>query len=92
MNNCKICNDQPKEIFTQAGNTYICKPCMTNHGDTHNDKIGTYPNNFIPSDYYILINNNNLNSNINIPILKSEERVEEIMDDMLSIEDPKERA
>ena len=57
MNNCKICNDQPKEIFTQAYNTYICKPCMIKHGDTNNDKIGTYPNNYIPSDYYILINN-----------------------------------
>ena len=57
MRKCKICNDQPKEIFTQAGNTYICKSCMQKHGDTHNDKIGTYPNNYIPSDYYILINN-----------------------------------
>ena len=57
IKNCKICNDQPKEIFTQAYNIYICKPCMDKHGDTHNNKIGTYPNNYIPSDYYILINN-----------------------------------
>ena len=57
MQKCKICNDQPKEIFTQAGNTNICKPCMIKHGDTHNNKIGTYPNNYIPSDYYVLINN-----------------------------------
>jgi len=57
MNNCKICNDQPKEIFSQAGNTYICKPCMTKYADTHNEKIGTYPNNYIPSDYYNLIDN-----------------------------------
>ena len=59
MNNCKICNDQPKEIFSQAGYTYICKPCMQEHGGTHHEKIGTgeYPNNYIPSDYYVLIDN-----------------------------------
>ena len=87
MKKCKICNDQPKEIFTQSGNTYICKPCMTKHGDTHNDKIGTYPNNYIPSDYYILVDNKE-DLKMNIPIVKTEERVEEIIDDMLSIEDP----
>jgi|TARA_B100001094_G_scaffold280283_1_gene290993 hypothetical protein len=32
---------------------------MDEHGDTHHEKIGTgvYPNNYIPSDYYTLINN-----------------------------------
>mgnify|MGYP003643086865 FL=1 len=60
MKQCKICNDQPKEIWSQAGYTYICKPCMKKHGNTNHEKIGTgvYPNNYIPSDYYTLINNN----------------------------------
>ena len=58
MKQCKICDDKPKEIYSQCFNTYICKPCMENHGDTHHEKIGTYPNNYIPSDYYTLINNN----------------------------------
>ena len=59
MKKCKICNDQPKEIWSQAGYTYICKPCMEEHGNTNHDKIGTgkYPNNYIPSDYYRLIDN-----------------------------------
>ena len=57
MKQCKICDDKPKEIYSQCFNTYICKPCMENHGDTHHDKIGTYPNNYIPSDYYTLIKN-----------------------------------
>ena len=59
MKKCKLCNDQPKEIFISPPlwNINICKPCMTKHGDTHNDKIGTYPNNYIPSDYYVLVNN-----------------------------------
>ena len=57
MIKCKICNAQPDEIFSQSGHTYICKPCMKEHDDTHNDKIGTYPNNYIPSDYYVLIEN-----------------------------------
>ena len=59
MKQCKICNDQPKEIWSQSGFTYICQPCMEIHHDTNHEKIGTgvYPNNYIPSDYYHLINN-----------------------------------
>jgi hypothetical protein len=56
-NSCKLCDEKPSIIWTQAFNTYICKPCMTINADTHNDKIGKYPNNYIPSDYYTLINN-----------------------------------
>ena len=58
MKQCKICNDKPTKIFSQSGYTYICQPCMKKHQDTNHDKIGTYPNNYIPSDYYNLINNN----------------------------------
>ena len=57
MKQCKICDDKPTEIFSQSGYTYICKPCMKKHGNSNHDKIGTYPNNYIPSDYYTLINN-----------------------------------
>ena len=50
MKQCKICNDKPQEIW---------KPCMEIHHDTNHEKIGTgiYPNNYIPSDYYRLIDN-----------------------------------
>ena len=58
MKQCKICDDKPTNIFSQSGHTYICQPCMEKHQDTNHDKIGTYPNNYIPSDYYNLINNN----------------------------------
>ena len=59
MKQCKICDEKPKKIYSQCFNTYICEPCMDEHGDTHHEKIGTgvYPNNYIPSDYYTLINN-----------------------------------
>jgi len=59
MKQCKICDDQPEKIFSQSGFTYICQPCMEIHHDTNHEKIGTgvYPNNYIPSDYYHLINN-----------------------------------
>ena len=95
MKKCQICNDKPNKIFVgflAKQGLKICIPCMSKHGDSH--VIIDGEDNFIPTDYFTL-RNNNLNSNINMPILKSEERVEEIMDDMLSIEDPsalKERA
>ena len=59
MKQCKICDDKPQEIWSQSGYTYICKPCMEIHLYTNHEKIGTgiYPNNYIPSDYYRLIDN-----------------------------------
>ena len=89
MHKCQICNDKPNEIFIgflAKQGLKICKPCMSKHGDSH--VIIDGEDNFIPTDYFNLVDNNNVNSNINIPIIKSEERVEEIIDDMLSIEDP----
>ena len=57
MKKCIICNDQPKEIWTHPFSNSFCKPCMEKHGDTHHDKVGVYPKNYIPSDYFHLINN-----------------------------------
>ena len=61
MKQCKICDDKPTEIFkgflVYMG-VNICKSCMTKNGDSHHDKIGTYPNNYIATDYFYLKNNN----------------------------------
>ena len=61
MKQCKICDDKPTEIFkgflVYMG-VNICKPCMNKNGDSHHDKIGTYPNNYIATDYFYLKNNN----------------------------------
>ena len=95
MNKCQICKKKPDEIyvgFLAKQGLKICKPCMYKHGDSH--VIIDKEDNFIPTDYFILRNNKE-DLKLNIPILKTEERVKEIIDDMLSIEDPsdlKERA
>jgi hypothetical protein len=61
MKQCKICDDKPTEIFkgflVYMG-VNICKSCMIKNGDSHHDKIGTYPNNYIATDYFYLKNNN----------------------------------
>ena len=61
MKQCKICDEKPIEIFkgflVYMG-VNICKPCMNKNGDSHHDKIGTYPNNYIATDYFYLKNNN----------------------------------
>tara|TARA_B100000424_G_C22864012_1_gene460297 strand:- start:617 stop:937 length:321 start_codon:yes stop_codon:yes gene_type:complete len=88
MNKCKICNDKPNEIFIgflAKQDLKICKSCMSKHGDSH--VIIDGEDNFIPTDYFYLRNNKE-DLNMNIPIVKTKERVEEIIDDMLSIEDP----
>ena len=88
MNKCKICNDKPNEIFIgflAKQDLKICKSCMSKHGDSH--VIIDGEDNFIPTDYFYLRNNKE-DLKINIPIVKTEERVEEILNDMLSIEDP----
>ena len=67
MKKCQICNDKPNEIFIgflAKQGLKICKPCMSKHGDSH--VIIDGEDNFIPTDYFNLIDNNNLNSNINI--------------------------
>ena len=58
MNQCKICNDKPKEIFIgflAKQGLKICKSCMTQHGDSH--VIIDNEDNFIPCDYFNLIDN-----------------------------------
>ena len=58
MNNCKICNDQPKEIFIgflAKQGLKICKSCMKEYADSH--VIIDNEDNFIPSDYFNLIDN-----------------------------------
>ena len=54
---CLICNDTPKEIWNHFASGSFCIPCMEKHGDTHHEKVGVYPNNYIPSDYFNLRNN-----------------------------------
>ena len=54
---CLICNDTPKEIWNHCASGSFCIPCMEKHGDTHHEKVGVYPNNYIPSDYFNLRNN-----------------------------------
>jgi len=58
MNNCKICNDQPKEIFIgflAKQGLKICKSCMKKYADSH--VIIDNEDNFIASDYFNLIDN-----------------------------------
>ena len=55
---CLICNDTPKEIWNHIHSDSFCIPCMEKHGDTHHEKVGVYPNNYIPSDYFSLKDNN----------------------------------
>ncbi len=62
MKQCKICDDKPTEIhkgFLVYMGVNICKPCMNKNGDSHHDKIGTYPNNYIATDYFYLKDNIN---------------------------------
>jgi len=55
---CLICNDTPKKIWNHIHSDSFCIPCMDKHGDTHHKKVGVYPNNYIPSDYFHIIDNN----------------------------------
>ena len=61
MKQCKICHDKPIEIF-KGFLVYmginICKPCMNKNGNSNHKKIGTYPNNYIATDYFYLKENN----------------------------------
>jgi len=59
MHKCQICNDKPNEIFIgflAKQGLKICKPCMSKHGDSH--VIIDGEDNFIPTDYFNLVNNN----------------------------------
>jgi hypothetical protein len=57
LKKCLICNDTPEEIWNHFASGSFCISCMEKHGDTNHEKVGVYPNNYIPSDYFNLRNN-----------------------------------